>query len=194
MMLRYSTQLVEEDIRIANSGGSFQPGMLHKHWIICPNCHQDYSNDLCIAMAAGHVKQIEDLKEERLYSWLHQWLRCEAHMAFLHSLKDADNFQVSYIDEIGLLSKKILNHLLPKVKKKYVPLQRQLEFKADLNHLGLSYYAEMKEDYETALNCEKRALEIFEMLDKGAIELSYEADYEGESWLVLVWRRSIICH
>ena len=187
MMLRYSTKLVEEEFRIATAGRAIHPGMLHYRWIICPNFRQDYVGTLSVALAAGYLKQVEELKEDWQYSWLHQWLRSEAHMAFLHSLTDPDHFQVPNIDEIGQLSKKILNHLLPKIQTNYVPRQRQLDLEAALYRIGLSFYANRNGTYETAIKFKKRALQIFEMLDKGAIELSYEADYEGEEGFVRFW-------
>ena len=180
--------MVEEEFRIAAAGMSFQPGMLHEKWIICPNCHQQYTNDLHVAMAAGYRKQIEDIKEEWRIPQLHQWLRCEAHMSLVESLKEADNFQAIHLDEIGQLSNMILKKLIPKIKNNdSVPRQRQLELEADAQEGGLSYYAEMKENYGTAIELKKLALKIFELLNSGVIELSYEADYEGEK----VFRHSV---
>lgn len=175
---------MEEEFRNIkrNSGGSIQPGMLHMKWIICPNCHQYYSNDLTVAMAAGYRKQIEDLNEELRIPQLHQWLRCEAHVSLVDNLKEADNFQGIHLHEIGQLSNVILKELIPKIKNhdSVVPRQRQLELDAHVHEGGLSYYAEMKEDYEAAIKSKKRGLKILELLNSGAIELSYEADYEGE--------------
>ena len=153
-------------------------------WIICPNCHQYYSNDLTVAMAAGYRKQIEDLNEELRIPQLHQWFRCEAHVSLVDNLKEADNFQGIHLDEIGQLSNVILKELIPKIKNhdSVVPRQRQLELDADVHDGGLSYYAEIKEDYETAINLKKRGLKILELLNSGMIELSYEADYEGEKF------------
>ena len=161
-------------------------------WCVCPNCHRDYGGPLSVALAAGYLKQIMEVGSKSLVGKnCHNLLLCEAHKEFNDILIEADKFQALYLDEIWHLSNRILKKLIPKIQTNYLPRQRQLELEADLHNGGLSYYAEMKEDYETAIELKKRALELFELLNSGAIELSYEQDYEGEKDLVLYCTRKI---
>lgn len=77
-----------------------------------------------------------------------------------------------------------MKELLPKLKKEkgsIVPQQRLLELEADLHRTTLSYIAEDKGDYAAAIEHEKHALSLFQLLSSGAIELMYDInDYEGE--------------
>lgn len=148
-------------------------------WTRCPNCNHSYENDLLLATSAGYPKYIKEknVGDPRLKAFL----LAESHMTLLQGLKGADHLDDSYVEEGRQLANKILKKFLPKIKNSpLVPQQRQLEFEADLHRLGLSYYAEDSGGYEAAIEYEKRARELFEILASGAIPLMYDQDYEGE--------------
>lgn len=148
-------------------------------WTTCPNCHQSYENDLELATSAGFLNYIEemDMPDQQLKTFL----RVEAHMTLLYGLKSACHLDESCMEEGRQVANKILKRLLPKLEKStLVPQQRRLELDADLHRMGISYFAEVKGDYEAALAANKRARECFEILASGAIPLCYDQDYEGE--------------
>ena len=104
-------------------------------------------------------------------------------MTLLIGLKDAVHIDDSYFEEMEQVADKILKRFLPNVKKatSIVPQQRQLELEADLYRFGLSYIAEDKGDYAAAIEYEKHALSLFQLLSSGAVDFAYEcSDYEGE--------------
>ena len=163
----------------AFSGGSLNPGEFAGIWTSCPNCHQSYENDLDLATAAGFVNYIEekDIPDQQMKPFL----RVEANMIFMSSLKGACHLDESYIKEARQVCNKIKQRLLPKIQKStLVPQQRKLELDADLHRNGISFFARKEGDYEAALAAKKRARELFEVLASGAIPLTYDQDYEGE--------------
>lgn len=163
----------------AFSGGSLDPGQFAGIWTSCPNCHQGYENDLDLATAAGFVNYIEekDIRDQQMKAFL----RVEANMLFMNSLRCAYHLDESYVKEARQVCNKIQKRLLPKIQKSnFVPQQRKLEIDADLHRGGISFFAQEEGDYEAALAAEKRARELFEVLASGAIPLIYDQDYEGE--------------
>lgn len=163
---------------VLDSGGTIDPGGFGGIWTSCPNCYQNYENELYLATAAGYVNYVEgtDMEQE-----LKDFVRIEAHMAFLSGLRGACHLNESYIKEGRQMCNKIKQRLLPKLQKStLVPQQRRLELDADLHRNGISFFAWLKDDYEAALAAKKRARELFEILASGAIPLIYDQDYEGK--------------
>ena len=163
----------------AFSGGSMNPGEFAGIWTSCPNCHQGYENDLDLATAAGFVNYIEekDIPDQQMKLFL----RVEANMIFMSSLKAACHLDESYIKEARQVCNKIQKRLLPKIQKStLVPQQRKLELDALLHMNGISFFAREEGDYEGAVAAEKRARELFEILASGSIPLIYDQDYEGK--------------
>ena len=146
-------------------------------WTRCPNCHHAYENDLGLALSAGFVKYFE---EKEIVGPVKDLFRLESHVSLMNGLRSAVHLDESLNEELEQVANKILKRLLPKVKKStLVPTQRQLEVEADVRRSGLSFFAEKRGDYDAALEHEKRAHELFVLLESGAIELLYEQDYEG---------------
>ncbi len=177
-IFRYATEKIDSMFEEMHSGGSVDFGELAGIWNSCPNCHQCYENDLDLATAAGFVNYVE---EKDIDQELKAFLRVEAHMTFLSSLRCSYHLNESYIKEGRQVCNKIQKRLLPKVQKStLVPQQRKLELDADLHRNGISFFARKEGDYEAALAAKKRARELFEVLASGAIPLTYDQDYEGE--------------
>jgi len=156
-------------------------GGWNSKWTVCPNCKQPYENDLNLAMSAGFVRYIEE--KEGLMN-LRGFILTESYLALLTGFKRAVHIEDSYFEELEQAANKIMKELLPKLKKEkdsIVPQQRLLELEADLHRTTLSYIAEDKGDYAAAIEHEKHALSLFQLLNSGAIELMYDInDYEGE--------------
>ena len=152
-------------------------------WTQCPTCQHAYENYLGLALSAGWAKYVEE--KEIVDSQMKNLLRLESHMSLMMGLKGAVHLDDSHFDELGQVANTIIKQLLPKVEKStLLPQQHKLEVEADVRRLGLSYFAEENGDYDAALEHQKRAHELFGLLESGAIELLYEQDYEGERWQV----------
>ena len=182
ILLRYATQQIDSEIDGSKSGSvELNPGGWNSKWSVCPNCKQPYDNDLNLAMSAGFVRYIEE--KEGLMN-LKGFILTESYMALLTGFKSAVHIDDLYFEELEQAANKILKELLPKLMKEkdsIVPQQRLLELEADLHRTTLSYIAEDKGDYAAAIEYEKHALSLFQLLSSGAIDLMYDlSDYEGE--------------